>query len=252
MNRIIITGASSGLGMGVARTYASRGWRVGVAARRVEKLEELSREFPGLIEIARIDITAPDAPRLLLDLIDHTGGMDIFLQAAGIGRQNLSLDLNIERDTVMTNCVGFTAMIDTAFNYFRNHLSHGNVLAAITSVAATRGLGSAPSYSASKSFETTYLTAIEQQSHLEKIPVNIVDIRPGFIATDLLDSDNYYPMTMSPEHAIPLIVKAIDCRRRVAVIDWKWSLLVKAWRLIPRWLWVRFPARTRKITRPGN
>ena len=248
MKRIIITGASSGLGMGVARSYASRGWRVGVAARRVEKLQELSRDFPGLIEIARIDITANDAPSLLLDLIERTGGMDIFLQAAGIGRQNLSLDLDIERNTVLTNCLGFTAMVDTAFNYFRVHQSPDSVLAAITSVAATRGLGSAPSYSASKRFETTYLTALEQQSHLDKVPIHFVDIRPGFIATDLLDNENYYPMTMSPTHAIPLIVKAIDKRRRVAVIDWKWSLLVKAWQLIPRWLWVRFPARTRKKT----
>ena len=246
MNRIIITGASSGLGMGVARSYASRGWRVGVGARRLERLEALKQDFPDLVEIARIDITSPDASEQLSDLIKRTGGMDIFLQAAGVGKQNLALDSEIERNTVMTNCVGFTTMIDTAFNYFRHHPSLKNVLAAITSVAATRGLGSAPSYSASKRFETTYLTALEQLSHLENIPLNIVDIRPGFIATDLLDNENHYPMMMTPEHAIPLIVKAIDQHRRVAIIDSKWWWLVKAWQLVPRWLWVRFPARTRK------
>lgn len=246
MNHIVITGASSGLGRGVAIAYASRGWRVGVAARRVDELKKLQDRFPGLIEYAEIDICAPDAVERLHDLVERTGGMDIFLQAAGMGKQNLKLEPEIERRTVMTNCVGFTAMIDSVFNYFRSHPGSQNTLAAITSVAATNGLGSAPSYSASKRFETIYLTAIEQLAHLEKVPLKVVDIRPGFIATDLLDTENHYPMMMTPQYAIPLIVKAIDRRRRVAYIDWKWRCVVAFWRLLPRWLWVRFPARTKK------
>ncbi len=246
MKHIVITGASSGLGMGVALAYASRGWRVGVAARRLEPLRQLKAQFPDLVEYSAIDISAPDAPEQLLELIDRTGGMDIFLQAAGVGKQNASLEVDIERKTVMTNCVGFTAMIDTAFNYFRIHPGRDNVLAAITSVAATMGLGAAASYSASKRFETTYLTAVEQLSHLEDVPLHVVDIRPGFIATDLLDTENHYPMMMTQQYAIPLIVKALDRRRRVAYIDWKWRCVVALWRLLPRWLWVRFPARTRK------
>lgn len=247
MRHIVITGASSGLGMGVAIAYAKRGWRVGVAARRVVPLQSLKKQFPDLVEYAVIDVTSPDAPELLLDLIERTGGMDVFLQAAGVGKQNPKLDAAIERKTVMTNCVGFTAMVDTAFNYFRNHPSTVNVLAAITSVAATRGLGVAASYSASKRFETAYLTALEQLCHLEDISLHIIDIRPGFISTDLLDTENHYPMMMTPEYAVRHIVRAIDKRRRISVIDWKWYCVVAMWRLLPRWLWVRFPAKTKKI-----
>lgn len=246
MKRIVITGASSGLGNAIARVYATRGWRVGVAARRHEPLDRLAEEFPGLIETAEIDITQPDAPSRLEELIQRLGGMDIYLQAAGTGKQNPSLDAGIERTTLMTNCVGFAAMTDTAFNYFRNHPEKEGQLAAITSVAGTNGLGMAASYSASKRFGSTYLTALEQLARLERIKIAFTDIRPGFIATDLLNPSNHYPMLMTTEHAVPLIVRAIDRRRRIATVDIRWRLLVAVWRLIPRWMWVRFKATTHK------
>ena len=250
MKRIVITGASSGLGMGIARAFAAKGWMVGVAARRVEPLEQLRSEWGDRVVTARIDITSAEAPRQLNDLIDRLGGMDVFVQAAGIGKQNLALDPYIEHNTVMTNCVGFTAMVDTAFNYFTAlDNPDGCHIVAISSVAGTKGLGSAPSYSASKRFESTYLTALEQQARirgLKRSQLRFTDIRPGFIATDLLDSTTRYPMIMQPEYAIKLIVKAIERGRRVAYIDRRWGLLVRLWRLLPSWLWVRIKATTSK------
>ncbi|MDE6402428.1 MAG: oxidoreductase, partial [Muribaculaceae bacterium] len=76
--------------------------------------------------------------------------------------------------------------------------------------------------------------------------LRFTDIRPGFIATDLLDSTTRYPMIMQPEYAIKLIVKAIERGRRVAYIDRRWGLLVRLWRLLPSWLWVRIKATTSK------
>lgn len=250
MRRIVIIGASSGLGLAIAESFAAKGWRVGVAARRDEPLAGLQARYPGLVERAVIDITDPSAPALLGALIERLGGMDVFLQAAGVGKQNPGLADEIERTTLMTNCVGFAAMVDTAFNYFRSHPSPGNQLAAITSVAGTKGLGMAASYSASKRFGSTYLTALEQLARLEGMTLSFTDIRPGFVATDLLNRSNHYPMLMTVDHAVPRIVRAIERRRRVAVIDRRWWWLVQAWRLIPRWLWIRFPARTRKETKP--
>ncbi len=246
MKRIVIVGASSGLGNAIARAYASRGWHVGVAARRREPLDSLASEFPGQVETAVTDITHTDAPSRLEDLIERLGGMDIYLQAAGTGKQNPELKADIERTTLMTNCVGFAAMIDVAFNYFRAHPDiHGHI-AAITSVAGTNGLGMAASYSASKRFGSTYMTALEQLAHIEGMKLSVTDIRPGFIATDLLNPANHYPMLMTVEHVVPLIVKAIDRRRRVATVDSRWRWLVAVWKLIPRRLWVRFKATTHK------
>ena len=246
MKKIVIAGASSGLGNAIARVYASRGWRVGATARRSGPLDNLAAEFPGLIETAEIDITRTDAPFRLKDLITRLGGMDIYLHAAGTGKQNPTLNTDIERTTLMTNCVGFAAMTDTAFNYFRDHPEVHGQLVAITSVDGTKGLGMAASYSASKRFGSTYLTALEQLAHLEGIKLSITDIRPGFIATELLNPDNRYPMLMTTEHAVPLIIKAIDRRRRIAIIDSRWHWLVTVWKMIPRCMWVRFKATTSK------
>ncbi|MCM1450477.1 MAG: SDR family NAD(P)-dependent oxidoreductase [Clostridiales bacterium] len=246
MKRIIIVGASSGLGNALARVYLERGHRVGVAARRLEALEELSSLFPGKVEVAAIDVTTPQAPSALCNLIERLGGMDTYIHVAGVGKQNPALLDDIERSTVMTNCVGFATMLDMAFNYFRNHPSTGGHIVSITSVASTRGLGMAPSYSASKRFGVTYIEALEQLAHMEQVNVSFTDIRPGFIATDLLDPHNSYPMLMTPAHAVPLIVKAIDSHKRVAIIDSRWWWLVQLWKLIPRPLWVRFNARTHK------
>lgn len=249
MNRIVIIGASSGLGKAIAEVFAAKGWMVGVAARRAGQLEQLRQTYPDRIVCATIDTTAPDAPRLLDELIDRLGGMDIFLQAAGIGNQNCELADSIERSTATTNCVGFTAMADTAFRYFASTgYTDCGLIAAITSVAATKGLGVAPSYSASKAYQTVYLTALEQLAHIRGFgkKIRFCDIRPGFIATDLLDSNDHYPMLMTVDHAVPRIVKAILRRRRVAIIDWRWWWLVKAWRLIPRPVWVRIKATTKR------
>lgn len=251
MNRIIIVGASSGLGRLIAEAFARKGWHVGVAARRETPLRALAEKFPGQIEYACIDVTAPDAPALLEEMISRMGGVDIFLQAAGTGKQNLQLADAPERLTAMTNCVGFTAMIDTAFRYFASQPdgSARGLIAAITSVASTRGLGAAPSYSASKRYQTTYLTALEQLAHIRRVPVDFCDIRPGFIATDLLDSSDSYPLLMQPSYAVPRIVRAILRRRRIAVIDWRWWWIVQGWKLIPRWLWVRIKATTRNSSK---
>lgn len=250
MKRIVITGASSGLGMGVARAFAIKGWRVGIAARREEPLIAMKQEFGDLIEYESIDISLPEAPDKLLNLIDRLGGMDIYLQAAGIGKQNLDLNMEIERHTIMTNCVGFTAMVDTAFNYFLTLPNIDNKqIVIISSVAGTNGLGSAPSYSASKRFESIYLTALEQLARIKGLKphqLRFTDVRPGFISTDLLDTSTRYPMLMTPQYAIPRIVKAITRHRRVAYIDWRWGLLVKLWKFIPDFLWVRIKATTSK------
>lgn len=246
MKRIIITGASSGLGYDLACMWASQGHLVGAVARRSDRLEQLESLYPGNIVTATIDITAQDAPERIEELIGRMGGLDIMVQGAGMGKQNPSLDYSVERNTILTNCLGFTAVISTAFNHFASHPTPGATIAAITSVARTKGLGMAAAYSATKRYGSTYLDAIEQLAHLRKVDVAIVDVRPGFIATDLLDDANRYPMLMSRPYAVGRIARAIMHRRRVATVDWRWRLLVALWRMIPRALWKRFPARTRR------
>ena len=91
MKRIIIIGATSGIGLEVARCYLKDGWQVGVAGRREEELEKIRLSAPGQVCTQTIDVTREDAPFSLEQLITKMGGMDVFLLSSGIGKQNLSL-----------------------------------------------------------------------------------------------------------------------------------------------------------------
>lgn len=235
--RAIIIGASSGIGREVARLLLREGYDIGIAARREDRLAALKEEMAaeGCVEIMAIDVTTDDATERLEMLIQRLGGMDLYFHASGIGKQNRELEPDTELQTVQTNALGFTKMIGAAYRYFAKQ-GTGHV-AAITSIAGTKGLGPAPAYSATKAMQTTYLEALEQQARNRKLNIHFTDIRPGFVDTDLLSGDFRYPMMLKPEKVARQIVKAIKHRRHVCIIDWKYRLLTMAWRSIPRCIW---------------
>ena len=184
MKRAIIIGATSGIGQEVAKNLLREGWQIGIAGRRQPALEDFQRIAPEQIKIQSLDVTQADAAEKLNTLIRKLGGMDLFLLSSGIGFQNPELDIDIELNTARTNVEGFTRMVDTAFDYFKQH--GGGHLAVISSIAGTKGLGIAPAYSATKRFQNAYIDALEQLSHLQKLNIRFTDIRPGFVATALL------------------------------------------------------------------
>ena len=250
MKKAIIVGASSGIGFEVARQLLAEGWKIGIAARREELLMELKSEAPERVEVMTIDITKADAEERLMSLIERLGGMHLYVHVSGIGKQNRTLEPGIELQTVETNAVGFTRMIGAAYRYFANLPSltgeesvEGHI-AAISSIAGTKGLGPAPSYSATKALQATYLEALEQQAHQRGLSIKITDIRPGFVDTALLNDSFPYPMLMRPEKVAREIVRSINKKRSVRIIDWRYRLLTFFWRLIPRWLWVRLKIKT--------
>ena len=208
---------------------------LGVAARRDDRLQALKQEAPDRVEVETIDVTAEDAPVRLRSLIDRLGGMDLFFYATGIGKQNRTLTPDIELDTVNTNGMGFTRMIGEAYRYFAER-GEGHI-AAITSIAGTKGLGPAPSYSATKAMQNVYLQALEQQANARCLKIRFTDIRPGFVDTDLLKGDFHYPMMLKPEKVARQIVKEINSKRHIKVIDWRYTILTALWRRIPRPIW---------------
>ena len=240
MKRIVIMGATSGIGLAVAQKLAKKGHLVGVAGRKVKVLRELKKEFPDNIEWEEIDITKDEAPEKLNKLIEKLGGMDTYFHISGVFYNNPELNLEDEITTVETNAVGFARMTSTAYKYFRDTKRAGHI-AAITSVAGTRGMGPIASYSSTKKFGQTYLEALQQLSHLQKLNIKFTDIRPGWIRTPLMSPDQEYPVTMKLSYAGPLIIKALGRRRSAVYVDWRWEALIRLCQLIPRYLWVRFP-----------
>ena len=223
------------MGQEVAKLLLAEGCRLGVAARREDRLQAVKQLAPDRVEVATIDVTADDSPQRLRQLINRLGGMDLFFYASGIGKQNRTLTPDIEINTVNTNGLGFTRMIGEAYRYFAER-GEGHI-AAISSIAGTKGLGPAPSYSATKAFQNVYLQALEQQANARGLNIRFTDIRPGFVDTDLLAGDFRYPMMLKPEKVARQIVNAIHHKRHVKVIDWKYALLTPLWRLLPNALW---------------
>lgn len=244
MKRAIIIGATSGIGHAVAEKLIEQGWIVGIAGRRENLLKELEQKYgPERIYSAVMDVTKESATEQLDALLEGMGGADLLLFATGIGRQNRELDEQLEIDTVKTNCEGMVRVVDHFVNYVKqqpNHNPHNKAhIAVITSVAGTAGIGSAPAYSATKRMQATYLSALAQLARMEHLPIIITDIRPGFVATLLLNPEKRYPMLISCDKAADYIVKGLARRTRIITFDWRYRLLVGFWRLIPRWLWER-------------
>lgn len=244
MKRAIIIGATSGIGRSVAEQLLREGWQVGIAGRRRHLLEQIAQEHEAeRVHYAAMDVTQPEATLVLDELLQSMGGVELLLFATGIGRQNRELDEKLEIDTVKTNCEGMVRVVDHFVNYVKqqpNHNPHNKAhIAVITSVAGTAGIGSAPAYSATKRMQATYLSALAQLARMEHLPIIITDIRPGFVATPLLNPEKSYPMLISCDKAADYIVKGLARRKRIITFDWRYRLLVGFWRLIPRWLWER-------------
>ncbi|MEL5893131.1 SDR family NAD(P)-dependent oxidoreductase [Bacteroides sp. GD17] len=236
--KAIIIGATSGIGQEVAKLLVKQGWHIGIAGRREEALRSLQATAPDLIEIERLDITEENASEHLHQLIAKLGDMDLFFLSSGVGSQNRDLEPEIELNTARTNVDGFIRMVTTAFDFFKERGS-GHI-AVISSIAGTKGLGVAPAYSATKRFQNTYIDALAQLARMQHFSICFTDIRPGFVATDLLKNGKY-PMLMQPDRVALHILKALRQKKRVAVIDGRYRILVFFWRLIPRWLWERLP-----------
>lgn len=133
-------------------------------------------------------------------------------------------------------------MTTAAYGYFAAH--GGGRIAVVSSIAGTRGLGVAAAYSASKRFQNTYIDSLAQAARMQGSKIRFTDIRPGFVATALLRNADY-PMLMRPEKVAEKLFRALERGKRRVVIDRRYVLLVRLWRLIPQGVWERLPIRSR-------
>lgn len=170
MQKAIIIGATSGIGQEVAKILVQQGWHIGIAGRREEALHALQAIAPDRIATEQLDVTEETSVSHLHNLIEKLGGMDLFLLSSGVGHQNWDLQPDIELRTARTNVEGFTRMVTTAFNYFKEK-SSGHI-AVISSIAGTKGLGIAPAYSATKRFQNTYIDALAQLARMQHLDIH--------------------------------------------------------------------------------
>ena len=236
MKKVIIIGATSGIGKELAKLYIAQGDTVGITGRREEKLIDFKNDNPdAAVYYKRMDVQEKNCVELLEELINEMEYADAIIYCSGVGAQNLELLPDIEMDTIMTNAVGFTAIVDFAFNYFKKR-TYGHIIA-ISSIAGTKALRQSPAYSASKRFQSHYMSCLAQMAYNEKLALKITTIKPGFINTPLIKRK--YPLTIELEKGGRLIFKAIEKKKRSVILPARWRLLVFVWRLIPTRIWER-------------
>lgn len=152
----IIIGASTGIGLGIARLLNARGYRLGLAARRIELLREHAKVLSGVATVRALDLLEPESARTILqELFQELGRVDYLYISSGTGYLNRDLDWPPEDETIRVNSLGFAAVASAGFLRFMQQ-GHGHIVG-ITSMAALRGSADAPAYSASKAFASRYL-----------------------------------------------------------------------------------------------
>jgi len=209
---VFITGASSGLGMQMAREFASKGYSLGLAARRLDKLQDLKEELsktPGiLVAVYQLDVANSDA---VFETIEQAkaelGQLDIVIANAGVGYTGKIGKSAFEKSQsiIDINVTGAMATIDAAVRVFREQ-GFGQVVG-ISSLAAALVLPGLGAYSASKAALLTYMNALRVETVKDNIDITI--LKPGYIDTPMNEDVANRPFVIPLEKGAKLLVKEI-------------------------------------------
>lgn len=235
---VCITGASSGIGYALAKEFASQGARLGILARREERLCQLCEEIRatgGTVEYAVADAAGrAEVHKALASLKDRLGPCDVLIANAGVGSTNTSTDLNVTgaEQVIRTNLLGpmyaFEAVLPDMLERGSGHL------VGVSSVAAFKGLPTSAAYSASKAGLNGYLESIRISLRASRIAVTA--ICPGFVRTEMTEKMTNMLWACDADVAARKIARAIEKRRKVFAFPRRMGLLVKATRWAPDWL----------------
>lgn len=225
MKRVVIIGGTTGIGREMAEQYIQKGYAVGISGRTQAALESFRTMFPGTkTAVACFDVQDTNRREYLAQMIESLGGMDVFVYCAGGGTPTDDLNEEIELTTYHTNATGFIDLTMYAFNYFASSKQAGHIVG-ISSVAAVRGLHAAPAYNATKAFMSNYLEGLWFKAKKMQLPIEVTDIKPGFVATKMAQGNVFWVVTV--QKAARLIIAAIERKKKTAFISRRWQLI--AW-----------------------
>jgi short-subunit dehydrogenase len=237
MRKAIIVGATSGIGKGLAEILVQNGYKGGITGRRLNLLNDLKSTNPDQYIIKNFDVTdTNNISKYLEELTSELGGLDLLIISSGAGDINETLDFQIEKQAIETNIIGFTAVAGWTYNYFKNQNS--GHLVAITSIGGLRGGNQAPAYNATKAYQINYLEGLRQKAKRDHIRIDITDIRPGLVDTDMAKGEGLFWIS-SVEKAASQIYKAICRRKKVAYVTKRWLLIAILLKLLPGTIYER-------------
>jgi short-subunit dehydrogenase len=237
MKQGIIIGASSGIGWELAVQLAAKGYQLGLVARRLEKLEQLSNSLTGDHFVVRSDVTdVQQAQDALNELIKQMGNVELIILNSGVGQMEKKLDWPTQHEMIDVNIRGFAALTLVSMDYF---MARGSGhLVGISSVSAHMSSGLAPTYVATKAFVSSYLNGIRSRAEYSKLPITVTTVEPGFVDTPMVQGN---PMWTAPvKKAVTQLVSAMLKRKGHIYVTKRWRLVAWILNLTPNWLMRRF------------
>ena len=239
---VMITGASSGIGRGLAVALGTRGAKLGLVARRVEQLGELVAEIESLGGKALAlpaDVQSENSMRAAADeLRAQFGPIDVLIANAGIGPTRDAAKLNADEvaNVMNVNVIGASNSVAAVLPEM---IAQGQgQLVAISSLAAYRGVPKSAAYCASKAAVSSFFESLRLD--LEPRRVDVTIIHPGFIKTQLTAGRKTpMPFLMELDDAVHKMVRAIEKRRKRYSFPWQLATIVRAGMIMPIWMYDR-------------
>lgn len=238
----VITGASSGIGKAMARELAGQGCAVGLVARRLDLLAELTGEIEskgGKAAFAAADVAGREATLAAIhSLANRLGPIDLLIANAGVGAPTLLDPINIHdvEKMIQVNLLGVIYSIEAVLpTMLQRHQGH---LAAVSSMAAYKGLPGESAYCASKAAVNSYMEGLRIQ--LRGRGVDVTTICPGFVATPMTEVNEFkMPFLVQADDAARRMVRALAKRAKVFNFPWQmmWLMRVTSW--LPDWIVAR-------------
>lgn len=235
--KVLITGASSGIGEALAYEYARHKAEVALLARREEKLKEVAKQClalgAGSVEVLVCDVTQSlSVKSSIQELWQKWKSLDVAIINAGVSRHELAHHLSYQscEEIFSININGAIVCVLAALPLFYQQ-GYGHIVG-VSSIAGFRGLPGSAAYCASKAALTTFLDALRPDVKKQNITVSIVS--PGFIKTPLTEKNRFpMPFLMNAEKAAKKIMKGIQRKKAHIAFPWPMVSLMRLIRILP-------------------
>lgn len=229
--KIVLIGATTGIGRSVAELYAAQGHEMVITGRRTALLEEIQKAFPTTkISVLEMDVAKTDEARAKMDEAEKIlNGIDLVIINAGVGFQKATYEQ--EMNTVDINARGFTALAQWSYKYFVQ--KGGGHLVGISSLASLTGSAYSPEYHATKAFMANYMSGLRMRSAKYNPRVYVTDIRPGYVDTPMTKQNKGMFWVATPEKAARQIIEGIAARKKVAYITKRYQIIAFLLKILP-------------------
>lgn len=234
----VVFGATSGIGMELAKLLVKNGYKVMITGRRVQLLEALRNENPDHYVVRQHDITdLDDSLKLFKELPGIFENTDLIIHNSGVAENNFDLTWEKDLPTLKTNVLGATRVYQLSYNFFK--LQGFGHLVGITSMASLIGNRHVLAYHASKAFQSNYIESLWMKARrTKKATIHVTNILPGYVDTDIITGNTFW---MAPlDKAVKQIYSAIQKKKRKAYITKRWRLVALGMKILPPQILIKY------------